>query len=246
MRNWYDEIAQHYDRDPFHLIGDTRDVALKQVQSQVTSPLRVMDLGCGTGDGLKQIQAWYPSAELVGIDLSKEMLALAQKKVVFEAIHDSLTKAEKYTETGIFDLVLVHYVMGFLPVEQVIPVASRLLAPGGMCSILTTTLESYQTLLAHCPFLNMNNVRDVAQTPLNKDEIMNTLSENDLDVVQHKRFERELVFNNYEDLMAFARDGGWLIQIMSQFEDEVEKVLATEPFPVHEDFSSEIMLVQKS
>lgn len=45
------------------------------------SPEAVLDLGCGTGDGTLFLAREFPQARIRGVDLSAEMVKLAQKKV---------------------------------------------------------------------------------------------------------------------------------------------------------------------
>lgn len=44
-------------------------------------PLKVLDLGCGQGDFLREARDRFPSAELAGLDFSETGLALARKRV---------------------------------------------------------------------------------------------------------------------------------------------------------------------
>ena len=245
MNNWYDEIAHTYDLDPFGLIGETRGVAFEQIQAVVKDPKHVIDLGCGTGDGLCTLRELYSSAELVGLDLSEKMLDVATEKVDFLKIHDSVAHVDKHAESHSFDLVLAHYVMGYVSAEDLFPVFDRLLKRGGLCSVITTTFESFQTLYGFCDFLDLELAQKITQNPLHQAALLSAVSLHGFEVVQHTRFERELVFEGPEDILTFARDGGWLIQFVSQFQKEVNALLASGPFPVREAFSSEILLIQK-
>lgn len=245
MKNWYDDIAHHYDIDPFNLITDTRDLAFEQIEANVTPPDQVIDLGCGTGDGLKRLQGLYSDADLVGLDLSSEMLKLAQNKVDFETIHDSATNVDQHAENDSFDLVLLHYVMGFVSIDDILPIVSQLLRPGGFCSVLTTTFESYQTLYQQCHVLGEETLRQMVQTPLSVDAVLHAVRHNGFNVLTHQRFERELIFEDQDALRAFARDGGWLVQVYSQNETVFEKIFSAASYPLCEAFSSEIMLIQK-
>ncbi|MHA1776755.1 MAG: class I SAM-dependent methyltransferase [Promethearchaeota archaeon] len=44
--------------------------------------IRILDLGCGLGKHLTELAKYFPKAELVGIDLSSEMIQLAQKLLI--------------------------------------------------------------------------------------------------------------------------------------------------------------------
>jgi S-adenosylmethionine-diacylgycerolhomoserine-N-methlytransferase len=48
--------------------------------SDFVSPKRILEVGCGTGKNLVALSEVFPSAEIVGIDISSAMLAVARKK----------------------------------------------------------------------------------------------------------------------------------------------------------------------
>ena len=45
------------------------------------SPERVLDIGCGTGEGTLFLAREFPRARVRGVDISEEMIRLAQRKV---------------------------------------------------------------------------------------------------------------------------------------------------------------------
>jgi len=44
-------------------------------------PRRILEIGCGTGKNLAELERRFPAAEIVGVDLSADMLAKARVKV---------------------------------------------------------------------------------------------------------------------------------------------------------------------
>ncbi|HUH61452.1 MAG TPA: methyltransferase domain-containing protein [Terracidiphilus sp.] len=55
--------------------------SLKDGLTKLDEPIRVLDVGCGYGDGLRRVERWFQShgihADLVGLDLSPHTTALA-------------------------------------------------------------------------------------------------------------------------------------------------------------------------
>jgi ubiquinone/menaquinone biosynthesis C-methylase UbiE len=77
MRRQFDTLAPRWDtmRDPAHLASHER--ALEAIQG---SPAHILDLGTGTGTAALAAARRFPEAEVVGADLSEEMLAEARRK----------------------------------------------------------------------------------------------------------------------------------------------------------------------
>lgn len=105
--------------------GDALDAAIDALERE---PDRVLDLCCGTGFAARQIQQAFPDAEVVGVDLSPEMVLMARR----EADEDGLdiefevddARALQLDDES-FDLVVSHNAAPF-PEE-----AMRVLGPSG-------------------------------------------------------------------------------------------------------------------
>ncbi|HEY8199898.1 MAG TPA: class I SAM-dependent methyltransferase [Actinomycetota bacterium] len=105
--------------------GDALDAAIDALERE---PIRVLDLCCGTGFAARQIQHAFPDAEVVGIDLSPEMVLMARREadeegfdIEFEVDDARGLKLEDES----FDLVVSHNAPPF-PEETM-----RVLGPSG-------------------------------------------------------------------------------------------------------------------
>lgn len=128
------ELAKSYEarheRNPLerYLAEHLRPVLLRSVRDAATGATRVCDLGTGTGFYLSEIESSVP--EVVAVDTSDEMLAIAR---------DRLTSARLFradaTDTGlpegVFDCVLSFGVLEYVSPNELIREAYRLLRPGG-------------------------------------------------------------------------------------------------------------------
>jgi trans-aconitate 2-methyltransferase len=90
-------------------------------------PARVLDIGTGTGTGAFFLQARFPQAEVVGIDLSAAMIDQARAKAAERGSSARFEVADiaSFDPGQPFDLVLMLNMPAFF--EQV----SSLVAPGG-------------------------------------------------------------------------------------------------------------------
>jgi ubiquinone/menaquinone biosynthesis C-methylase UbiE len=92
-------------------------------------PRHVLDLGTGTGKGARVAARRFPQAEVVGVDLSPEMIAAAQKLVpddLSERVRFQVADASALPfEDGAFDLVTLLNMIPFF--EEL----ARVTAPGG-------------------------------------------------------------------------------------------------------------------
>jgi tRNA (cmo5U34)-methyltransferase len=77
---------------------------------------RILDLGVGTGETARRVLAAHPSARLVGIDASEQMLARAREALPADRVDLHVGRLEEPLPDGPFDLVVsclaVHHLDG--------------------------------------------------------------------------------------------------------------------------------------
>lgn len=94
-------------------------------------PLRVLEVGCGTGAVLRQVQSFlHPNSELHGVDISAKLLRAARARCPESAIHwAQVTSSRLPFADGFFDVVLMHTLLGHVPdTVQILNEAFRVLA----------------------------------------------------------------------------------------------------------------------
>jgi tRNA (cmo5U34)-methyltransferase len=105
--------------------------ALAQVSGGINVE-RILDLGSGTGETAARVRAMHPTAQLVGIDESDEMLAQARGRVPDGDFR--VQRLEEPLPEGAYDLVVsalaVHHLDGTGKADLFRRIAERL-SPGG-------------------------------------------------------------------------------------------------------------------
>ena len=133
----------HYDRDIINILlfePSYRRVLgqLRQWRREGLPPMRVLDVGCGTGTlGAWCITGGHGASGFVGIDMSEHMIAKAQEKAEILGIDDRaqfmVGDAERLPfESGSFDVISCCNSFHHYPHQQrAVRELRRVLAPGG-------------------------------------------------------------------------------------------------------------------
>ncbi|MEM8675540.1 MAG: class I SAM-dependent methyltransferase [Cyanobacteria bacterium P01_G01_bin.67] len=116
-----------------------REAVIKAI---IGSPNKILDLGCGTGSTTIMLKQAFPQAEIVGLDLSPQMLVMSEYKAQeaeldIQWVH-GLAEATKFTD-GEFDVVTASLLFHETPTavaEAILLEAYRLLKPAGQVIIL--------------------------------------------------------------------------------------------------------------
>ena len=100
---------------------------------QVRPNLRVVDLGCGTGELTHQLAEALPNSEVTGIDASSQMLEKARSYST-ERLH--FEQGDQVQLEGIWDLIFSNAALHWSENHsELIPTLFRRLAPGGQIAV---------------------------------------------------------------------------------------------------------------
>lgn len=147
IRGMFDRLAGHYDRFTF-LIGfgqaaRFRNECLKPLQKG----MRVLDLGCGTGDlAIAAVQKIGADGEVIGLDFSQEMLQVARQRAEKLGLCANIGWICKRAEDlpigdRLFDLVVSGFVLRnlYANIDKILYGIHASLKPGGRISFLDLT-----------------------------------------------------------------------------------------------------------
>ncbi len=140
IEGYYRLHARFYDATRWSFLFG-REAILDLATAVRPAPTRILEVGCGTGRNLVSLARRFPQAELTGVDLSAEMLAVARKKTAAFAPRVRLLQRAYDTPLAIapgFDWVLCSYALsmfnpGYL---EAIRAARADIAPGGCLALV--------------------------------------------------------------------------------------------------------------
>ena len=148
---FFDRFAPQFDE---HVGGKLRygapAVAERMLQPWLerNRPVRVLDLGCGTGLSGRIVRAH--ASHLVGVDLSAGMLERAQAAAIYDELaHEEAVSFLERCAASSFDLVLALDVFIYVgALDRIVPAIARVLRDGGRLVGSVEALESHGFALA--------------------------------------------------------------------------------------------------
>lgn len=151
-----------------------RPVALRLLDAMVwTGASRVLDIGCGTGALLPDIQRRAPSASVIGVDRSAGMLAFPAEAGASVAVMDAsnLAVKDQTVDVAVMAFILFHVQE---PLSALLE-AARVLTPGGTVGASTWAADPMTTAAQIWDDeLNAHGAIDPAPMSRENDELMNT------------------------------------------------------------------------
>jgi S-adenosylmethionine-diacylgycerolhomoserine-N-methlytransferase len=136
-------------------------LAILREAAVVARPVRILEVGCGTGKNLVNLCRLFPQAEVTGVDLSATMLDVARRKTAplgsrVRLVHGAFGPAfqcERPVDLILFSYALSMFNPGF---AEAIATAHRDLASGGHIAVV----DFHDTRLALFErWMGVNHVR---------------------------------------------------------------------------------------
>lgn len=133
-------VAQfHWDPDTYlelmrEEVPDYEHLQEEAAAATGTGAMRVLELGIGTGETARRVLARHPTASLIGLDASREMIDQARHALPDDRVELRVARLEDPLPNGPFDVVIstlaIHHLDG-RGKAQLFQRAARVIAPGG-------------------------------------------------------------------------------------------------------------------
>lgn len=140
-RRHFDRYASKYDSNYHYLEPFTQYKIAKKFRSFADfinisykhKKIKILDIGCGTGEYTRKIAEEFPKNKVLGLDISPGILAIAKKKCVRLKNTSFVTRSAYDTKfpSGSIDVVAGYYVLHHLDPHKLAPELKRILKPGG-------------------------------------------------------------------------------------------------------------------
>lgn len=174
IKQHFEEEAKEFDAIIRRLIpyyDRMLDALVTAIPFDLAQPIRVIDLGCGTGTVARQIKDIYPQARITCIDIASKMLQMANLKLGDSNTRYQLANFENYDFDATYDvavssLALHHLVTDDEKIEFYQKIYDSL-SPGGVFYNADVILGSSSLLQE----LYMNKWREYMQLNVSVEEI---------------------------------------------------------------------------
>lgn len=115
LQKYYTFHSKIYDWTRWSFLFGRKSL-IKDIKAlEKSPPKRILEVGCGTGHVLAQLCRNFKNSDIVGVDLSSEMLAIAQNKLKdFNNVTLIPTAFNEDSELGHFDLIIFSYSLSMI------------------------------------------------------------------------------------------------------------------------------------
>jgi len=137
LENYYKYHSTVYDLTRWTFLFGREKIV--HIVKEKSSPGKIAEIGCGTGHTLLLMARSFPGADLTGVDISGEMLSVAERKLSHHGFRATLLQQPYESPLeGSYDFVLFSYSLSMMAQqrEKVLFNSFLDLAPGGYAGIV--------------------------------------------------------------------------------------------------------------
>ena len=157
VKNHFAAIAQDYNEAAI-IPKEVAGRLINRLQWMKIDPQVVLDVGCGCGDSMLQLEKHFPKSTVVGIDLTHSMLIRSeegQSCICADALSLPLRKQS-------VDIIFANFLLPWCEASsQLFLEFKRVLKPGGLLLFSTLGPDSLKEIQADLQFIDMHTIGDM-------------------------------------------------------------------------------------
>lgn len=250
MINYYGDQAIHvyYDHDEYKIFAKSQQAAALQLEQwleppsslAISLPRTVIDIGCGTGTMLALLTERCHFDHVYGIDLSAEMLSVAQTKIPhLTTICAAAQAVNQHFPQAIADLLIVHFLFAYVEYKPLLAQTATVVKKGGLLSVCTTTNNSFLMLkncaakkIARviCRIFKINREELIDQffalMPKSLPGLINDIQAQGYEVIGQESQRVKVSVATWREAWDFIHNAGWFVGALQQYKVTKWKVFA--------------------
>lgn len=112
-----------------------RDKIIQEIGCDVAK-WNILEIGCGTGHNLKILKKCFPEAKITGIDVSPDMLQVAERSLGKDVELLNQAYIRPLSESR-YDMIVCSYTLSMIPrYQDIMDAVKRDLRPGGIVAVV--------------------------------------------------------------------------------------------------------------
>lgn len=213
--NEFNSIAKRYDIATWFSNGYQTDLNTSAERIAQLKCHTALDLCCGTGKSTMALRKAFPKANIIGIDNSKEMLAVAKNKRELEGVQFIQADAMQLNlKEESFDVIFMAYGIRNMPdYELCVTNLKRLLKPGGVICFHEYVLSDGWFSKVYWAILGYGFIVPFCTLLTGNFTIFNYLAKSVLDFPAVSNFEKLLKKKGFSEVKTLAH-AGWRAPIL--------------------------------
>ena len=141
-----DQWVQKYSLRPTR--RDVKKIVLPLLEKN--NNMKILDIGCGTGQLAKEISDEYPFVDYLGIDVTKNMISLAKKSNDGKKVRFINKSVDDFICDERFDIIICTHAFPYFPnKEKAMSKMYKLCKEGGKVIIVSSSTNNLKDLLAN-------------------------------------------------------------------------------------------------
>lgn len=221
----FNKITHVYRDIAKDVYDQTLVTVMHQLQHQIHDPSYIkdlLDLGCGDGTTLEKLHQCFPNAHCTGVDISENMLKKAATRLPLTTIKSDMLHLDKLLPRHQFDLILGHFVLGYIDLNAFLEKIDYLACDHSYCSITTNSDDSFsavknivQNSLAKNKLISalinrkVNNGVKKSKNVIDWEQLPTTVAKHQFHVVAFEEIQIDCHFKSAHELFDFIFYGSW-------------------------------------